>query len=262
MRTKAPSLSTDGKSAGFSVAERQAIMEVMEISPRTQALMLLLSAAVGAAAGLVFDLITVFYRSTGGGGTPRYYEKALSLIGVVGRTGRVHRAVMSVLLGAADVLFPVAWVIAEMCVFYAVDDGIFRLSGLLAGFSGFYIWRKTVGVPFRACGSFIVYVLRAAVSYICFPVVFAVRMTACGFGRAASAISRTVAERRIARYDVRARAGLLQLAGEGFAASDELAVNRSKAPQNNILQNKIVNKEKEVGKNERKRKILREGDAR
>lgn len=60
MRTKAPSLSTDGKSAGFSVAERQAIMEVMEISPRTQALMLLLSAAVGAAAGLVFDLITVF----------------------------------------------------------------------------------------------------------------------------------------------------------------------------------------------------------
>ena len=223
----------------------------MEISPRTQALMLLLSAAVGAAAGLVFDLITVFYRSMGGGGTPQYYEKALPLIGVVGRTGRVHRAVMSVLLGAAD-----------MCVFYAVDDGIFRLSGLLAGFSGFYIWRKTVGVPFRACGSFIVYVLRAAVSYICFPVVFAVRMTACGFGRAASAISRAVAERRIARYDVRARAGLLQLAGEGFAASDELAVNRSKAPQNNILQNKIVNKEKEVGKNERKRKILREGDAR
>ena len=58
---KTRTLARDARSAGFSGAEPQGIpMEVMEISPAAQAEMLLVSAVVGAVAGVVFDLLRVF----------------------------------------------------------------------------------------------------------------------------------------------------------------------------------------------------------
>ena len=59
----------------------------MQISPRAQALMLAVSAAVGVAAGSIFDLIGVFYRSLGVGRVPAYYDRVLPLVGAVGRRG-------------------------------------------------------------------------------------------------------------------------------------------------------------------------------
>ena len=82
---KTRTLARDARSAGFSGAEPQGIpMEVMEISPAAQAEMLLVSAVVGAVAGVVFDLLRVFRTAAVGGyERPAYYERALPLVGVL-----------------------------------------------------------------------------------------------------------------------------------------------------------------------------------
>ncbi len=239
----------DGRSADFSGAET--VMDVMQISPRAQALMLAVSAAVGVAAGSIFDLIGVFYRSLGVGRVPAYYDRVLPLVGAVGRRGKVGGVAASVVLWCVDMLFPVAWASAQLCVFFATDDGVFRLSGLAAGALGFVLWRKTLGVPFRACGSFVVYVIRAAVAYICFPAVFAARGIYSGIGRVLRAVSHARSERRIKKYNARERVRIISLAGAGFGMAEAFGAPRS-----------AMSKEEGSNENERKRKILRQNNAR
>ena len=212
-------LARDARSAGFSGAEPQGIpMEVMEISPAAQAEMLLVSAVVGAVAGVVFDLLRVFRTAAVDGyERPAYYERALPLVGVLNE-GVLRRRAAGVLLALADIIFPVAWAAAMLCVFFVADDGIFRLSGLIAGALGFMLWRKTLGRPFRACGNIIVYAIRAAVAYICFPAVFAMRLIFRGVKAAATALSRLLRERKIRKFDARERERLMRLAAEGFGA--------------------------------------------
>lgn len=214
-----------------------------------QAIMLLASALTGVAAGLVFDLIGVFYRSLGVGGRPPYYERMLPLIGTVGQRAGLGGRVANALLACADLLFPLAWAAAQLCVFFAVDDGIFRLSGLLAGGLGFLLWRKTLGVLFRACGGFIVYGARVAAAYICFPFVFSARAVGGMLRRAASAVIRARRERRIAAYDARERKRLLTLAGAGFDAAGAFG-----SPANDTKEGNV--------KNEQRRKFLRQSDTR
>ena len=215
---KTRTLARDARSAGFSGAEPQGIpMEVMEISPAAQAEMLLVSAVVGAVAGVVFDLLRVFRTAAVGGyERPAYYERALPLVGVLNE-GVLRRRAAGVLLALADIIFPVAWAAAMLCVFFVADDGIFRLSGLIAGALGFMLWRKTLGRPFRACGNIIVYAIRA-VAYICFPAVFAMRLIFRGVKAAATALSRLLRERKIRKFDARERERLMRLAAEGFGA--------------------------------------------
>ena len=206
----------------------------MQISPRAQALMLAVSAAVGVAAGSIFDLIGVFYRSLGVGRVPVYYDRVLPLVGAVGRRGKVGGVAASVVLWCVDMLFPVAWASAQLCVFFATDDGIFRLSGLAAGALGF-----------------VVYVIRAAVAYICFPAVFAARGIYSGIGRVLRAVSHARSERRIKKYNARERVRIISLAGAGFSMAEAFGAPRS-----------AMNKEEGSNENERKRKILRQNNAR
>lgn len=223
----------------------------MEISPRAQALMLLASALAGVAAGAVFDLIGVFYRSLGVGGKPSYYARRLPLVGVIGQNDRFYTVVTNAVLFCADILFPLAWAAAQLCVFFVADDGIFRISGLLAGAVGFFVWRKTLGVLFRASGSFIVYILRVIAAYICFPAAFLRRAVLRVLRRTVSAALRACRERTVAKQDAAERERLLTLAGAGFDMAGVFG-----RPQNNS--------EKEEGnvKNERRRKILRQSDSR
>ncbi len=203
-------------------------MEVMEISPRAQAQMLLMAAIVGVAAGMVFDLLGVFRSTLGGGGArPDYYDRALPLIGPL-RDGALRRVTSVFLLTAADILFPIAWAAAMLCVFFIADDGIFRISGILSGAAGFVLWRKTIGIPFRACGSFIVYILRAAAAYACFPAVFAARMLRRAVKKVSAVVARAAFERKIRRYDARERERLYRSAENGFDLMNNLGSSDSK----------------------------------
>ena len=105
----------------------------MQISPRAQALMLAVSAAVGVAAGSIFDLIGVFYRSLGVGRVPAYYDSVLPLVGAVGRRGKVGGVAASVVLWCVDMLFPVAWASAQLCVFCCLCDTRYGSLHMLPG---------------------------------------------------------------------------------------------------------------------------------
>lgn len=192
-------------------------MEVMKISPRTQALMLLASALLGVAAGVMFDLVFLLRGTCRGGNkkTARYYRHSFPLIGQIDEHG-IGGFLALPLSHFADILLPPAWAAAQMCVFYAIDDGIFRLGGIFAGLIGALVWRKTLGRPLRACGEFLIFALRVALAYIMFPFVFIVRSVLAALGGIARRLTFVLRERRIKKYSANEWRSRAELADNGF----------------------------------------------
>lgn len=189
----------------------------MRISPQTQALMLLASALVGVAAGMVFDLLGVFASASARGNKRAgFYDTKLPLIGKLGKTSGVARVLAAVLLTLADILFPICWAAAVLCVFYAFDDGIFRIFGIICGFVGFFVWRRTLGVPFRALGEFIAYAFRAANAYICLPFKLLAGCLKMALGYSFGVCRRAFVVQRLKSCDRRERARVTTLADSGF----------------------------------------------
>ncbi len=194
-------------------------MEVMKISPRTQAVMLLVSALLGVAAGILLDLIFLLragsYR-VGGANKSRLYRHSFPLIGQIKERGRAYKYFTLPLAFAADLLLPLLWAAAQMCVFYAVDDGIFRLSGILASFLGTFAWRKTLGRPFRVFGEFLIFAVRVALEYLFYPMAVMLRIVTGTVKKSAKLFASFLRERRIKKYNVREWRRMNDFASDGF----------------------------------------------
>lgn len=192
-------------------------MEVMKISPRTQALMLLASALLGVAAGVMFDIVFLLRGTCRGGSekTARYYRHSFPVIGQIKEHGAVGRFLLP-MAHIADFLLPPAWAAAQMCVFYAIDDGVFRLSGILASLIGAFLWRKMFGRPFRACCGFLIFAVRVALAYLFYPFVFTARSAIAAAGGSASRLAAFLRERRIKKYSAAEWQRMSDLADDGF----------------------------------------------
>lgn len=202
-------------------------MEVMKISPRTQAVMLLASALLGMAAGIMLDLIFLLRaacrRGCELGKTAALYRHSFPLIGAIGeRRGVVRRCILPIAF-LADLLLPPAWAAAQMCVFYAVDDGVFRLSGILASLFGAFAWRGTLGRPTRACGELLIFAVRVAVAYLFYPLCMILRWSRRMIEQCAARIAGCMRERGIKKYSAREWRRMQDMAADGFGLLDTRA---------------------------------------
>lgn len=199
-------------------------MDVMKISPRTQACMLLASALLGVAAGIILDLIFLLRAACRRGGevgkTAALYRRSFPLIGVIGERRGVARRCILPIAFLADLSLPLAWAAAQMCVFYAVDDGVFRLGGILASLFGALAWRKTLGRLTRACGELLIFAVRVAVAYLFYPLCRILRWSRRMIERCTALIARCVRERGIKKYSAREWRRMQNMAADGFGLLD------------------------------------------
>ena len=110
----------------------------MEISQKLLAVMAAASAALGAALGLIWDVLRLL-RAAALSGTEQPAAAPVPL------PRRAAHAVRAALLFAADVLFGLVCGAAAVLLLYYTNEGQFRTSALACMAGGFAVWQYTVG---------------------------------------------------------------------------------------------------------------------
>ena len=199
----------------------------MEIYPLRLALLLICSAAFGAAVGMFNDvnrIVRVFcgVRYTGRS-FDRLYELKMPFTGrVLGAPvkGKTGKALLGILIFFQDLLMLVYAAVGCVVMNYYLNNGQFRLYTPVAMVFGFAVYYFTVGKLVMIISEPITFFIRAAALTVAFVVSYPVRLLFSGIKKLSSSIIKKVrkslAKKENMRYNKRKRRELEELSRRGF----------------------------------------------
>ena len=150
----------------------------MEISQLALLRLYLLAVLLGAALGVLYDILRisrVFFGVRYSRRAFRHlYEKKLPYIKISGE--RKESRFLGTLIFFEDLFFGIFCGVSTILLFYAANDGKFRFLALVCILGGFFLYRGTVGRPVMLTSELIAYGVEVVFRYAVFVGLLPIRM--------------------------------------------------------------------------------------